>query len=225
MREQVVIVGAGIVGMAIALRLRLKGWNVTVLDQAQPGGGASSAALGNITPYSDHDITSATKHLAEISLARYPEWLAEVQSLSGETIDYDAWGTLEIALEDEEAAHLTSTYAAMEEASPVEWLSSSDAVLLEPSLNPAVLGAIFYKTESTLDTTQLIAACAKAARKAGCAIASNTRVTRIIEAAGSVVGVETPLGAIRCDRVVLAPGADLAHIEGSPRLPLERIRG
>ena len=51
----VIIVGGGVMGCGIALRLRQAGMKVTVLERSIPGAEASSAAAGILAPQMESD--------------------------------------------------------------------------------------------------------------------------------------------------------------------------
>ncbi|KAF0246868.1 MAG: hypothetical protein FD180_227 [Planctomycetota bacterium] len=226
MARHVVVVGAGIIGMAVAMRIRQRNWEVTILEAARPGAGASSAALGSLTPYSDHGCSLATRRIAELSVATYPKWITELKSLSGSDIDFDDSGLLELAIGKEEEAALRSSFSVLQGSNaPVEWLDADSVHQMEPNATPETVGAIYYKSEAMVDVTQLLVACERAILRLGCRIASATRVTRILESAGRIQGVETQSGTLRSDAVVIATGANLATIQGVPRIPIERVRG
>ncbi|MBV9147664.1 MAG: FAD-binding oxidoreductase, partial [Acidobacteria bacterium] len=62
--SDVVIAGAGIIGLSLAMELRRAGASVTVLDRGEPGREASSAAAGMLVT-EDPDTHPTLKPLAE----------------------------------------------------------------------------------------------------------------------------------------------------------------
>lgn len=50
LRQRIVVVGAGVIGVCCALALRREGHDVTIFDPAEPGSGASSGNAGGIVP-------------------------------------------------------------------------------------------------------------------------------------------------------------------------------
>jgi glycine oxidase len=224
--EHVVVVGAGVVGLTIALRLRQRGFRVTILDRARPGAGASSAALGSLTPHSDHSASPTTRRLAESSIASYPSFVEELSSLTGLPIDYDAPGLLELAFDDDDARTLRSSFDSLVASNtPVEWLTSPAIHDLERELSPEATAAIYYKSEAIIDVAQLLEACERAVIIAGCTLVTNAPVTRLVVTGHQVVGVEIPSGLVRAPYVVLSPGTELSRIEEVPAISIERIRG
>ncbi len=226
MNHRVVVVGGGLPGLATALKLQQEGWAVTLLDRGEPGAGASSAALGSLTPFSDHEANAATRALAQRSLVLYEKWVESLQLLSGLPVDYDASGLLEVAINEIEEDALRQTYARLSTSgAPVDYLTGAQAKVLEPHLNDAVRAAILYRTEAMVDISHLIQATVRALKLSGCILVSKVTVRRVLEQHGRLVGIVTSIGPIACDRLVLAPGAFLSEIQGIPHIPLERIRG
>jgi glycine oxidase len=74
-RETILIVGGGIIGCGLALRLADEGMKVTVVERGEPGREASWAAAGMLAPSSEHHEEPAMEELARASATLYPEWL------------------------------------------------------------------------------------------------------------------------------------------------------
>lgn len=88
----IVIVGAGIIGLAIAWALRQSGARVVVLDRQTPGQGASWAGGGILSPLPPDRRDPALEPLLQRSLALYPAWCAELAGHSGLDPEYWACG-------------------------------------------------------------------------------------------------------------------------------------
>ena len=95
MAEKVVIVGAGIIGCAIARELARRRVPTTVVDDRPIGGGATQASAGMLAPYVEAHEPGPLLDLAVRSLALYDEWIAAVRNESGMDIEYRRIGTLE----------------------------------------------------------------------------------------------------------------------------------
>ncbi len=97
----VIIAGAGIIGVSLALELRERGATVLVLDRAEPGSEASSAAAGMLAA-ADPETPEALRPLAMESARMFPAFVQKLESAGNMQVDFRRVGT--IALLDENAA-------------------------------------------------------------------------------------------------------------------------
>ena len=79
----VIVIGAGIIGAAVAEALSKRGARVTVFDMRAPGRGASWASAGLLAPYTEADPSSPLLAMGVRSLAMYDEFIARVQRANG----------------------------------------------------------------------------------------------------------------------------------------------
>ena len=97
----VVVVGGGIIGLAVAERLQSRGGRVLVLERGSPGCGATWAAGGMLAPVSEAELVE--DELVELgldSVRRYPAWIARLERSTGLHCGYRTDGTLWIATKD-----------------------------------------------------------------------------------------------------------------------------
>jgi len=92
-----VVVGAGIIGCAIARELAVRGVRCTVFDPREVGGGATQASAGMLAPYVEAHERGPLLDLGVRSLALYDDWIAAVRAESGADVEYRRIGTLETA--------------------------------------------------------------------------------------------------------------------------------
>ena len=95
--SNVVVVGAGVIGCAVAYELARRGSRVHVIDRREVGQGATQASAGVLAPYITAHEGSALLELGGRSLELYDEFVSQVVDDSGATIQYVRSGTLEIA--------------------------------------------------------------------------------------------------------------------------------
>src|SRR5438093_1648993 len=107
----VVIIGGGIIGCSIGLRLAQAKMKVTVVDRGPPGGEASSAAAGMLAPQGETVTPDAYFERARSSRDLYPSLVAEVEELSGQTVGYRCGGTLLVARSDQEVRELDAVFS------------------------------------------------------------------------------------------------------------------
>jgi glycine oxidase len=90
----VVILGAGLIGLAIALELSDRGATVTVIDRGRSLTGASTAAAGMLAaedPYNPPELL----HLSRLSAERYPSFLRRIEALSGIAVPFQTETTVQ----------------------------------------------------------------------------------------------------------------------------------
>ncbi len=90
----VLIAGAGIVGLSLALELRERGASVIILDRSAALSGASSAAAGMLAAEDPHN-PPALLPLSRYSLSLYPGFLSRIEALSGLTVPTQTTATLQ----------------------------------------------------------------------------------------------------------------------------------
>ena len=223
MNADVVVVGAGIQGCSVALRLAEAGRSVVVLERAIPGAEASSAAGGILSPGVEAVEPGPFYALCRASLARYPAFVADVERRAGLSVAYRALGTLEVALDDEHARVLAARAEKLERNGlPVEVLDERGARALEPALSPETRGALHFADEASLDPRALARAVYIAAARAGATFVQG-QVQRIVLEAGRAAGVDHASGRIRAGAVVLAAGSWSLLVEGHG-LPAGAVR-
>jgi glycine oxidase len=214
MRTDVVVIGAGVLGSSVALRLAQAGRSVTVLERAVPGAEASSAAGGILSPGVEAVEPGPFYALCRASLARYPAFVADVERLSGMSTSLRFLGTLEVALDDDHAKILAArAEKILRHGLPVEVLDDAQARALEPALSPETRGALFFPDEGSLDPRLLGRATYVAASRAGARFLTG-QVRRIVVEGGRAVGVEHDSGRIDAGAVVLAAGSWSMQVEG-----------
>ena len=84
----VIIVGAGIIGMSIAWKLAQKKLEVLVLERNEPGREASYASAGMLAPYTEAEEDTPLLRLAIASREIYPAFLREIESETGMSVNY-----------------------------------------------------------------------------------------------------------------------------------------
>ncbi len=215
MRHDVVVIGAGVQGCAVALRLAQAGKDVLVLERGIPGAEASSAAGGILSPGVEAVEPGPFLDLCRASVDRYAALARELEASTGMQVGYRGGGTLEVALDDDHAQLLAARAERLEKHRvPVEVLDDAAARALEPGLSPQVRGALYFRDEASIDSPLLARALYLAAHGAGARFRTG-QVHRIVHEGGRAVAVEHDAGRLDADAVVLAAGAWSALVEGS----------
>lgn len=154
--HDVAVVGAGIVGLAVADELGRRGMRVLVLERDRPGGGTTSVAAGMLAPVTEAAFgEEALLHANLDSARRFPGWAAELG------VPLHERGALMVARDRDEAEALERERVFREELGlPVERLLPSRARRLEPALAPTIRVALHVPGDRAVDPRALSAALA-----------------------------------------------------------------
>lgn len=208
-RADVVVVGAGVIGLSIAWRLAQAGRSVAIVERDRVGSGASLAATGMLAPAAEHEPGSdLLLPLALDSLRRWPGFRDALEAASGMGTDYREDGTLVLAIGRDEVERLRFRYDLQSRAGvAAEWLSGPETRLREPLLRPNVTAGIRCPADAQVDPPLVVAALLRACEAAGVAILEETAVAALDRQGGRVAGVRAGERAIAAGTVVLATGA------------------
>ncbi len=88
-----IIVGAGIIGVSLAMELRERGATVLVLDRAEAGSEASSAAAGMLAA-ADPETPIALRPLATESARIFPAFVQKLESAANMQVDFRRIGSI-----------------------------------------------------------------------------------------------------------------------------------
>lgn len=167
----VAIAGGGVIGGSIALELARTGLRVAVFDRQRPGEEASWASAGIISPAPENPGQFVVVDLAKRSVALYPEFVALVEEVSGQSTGFRAKGTLEALFSGDAKAELSTIIAVHHGLGlRAEPLRAEDARELEPALSEEVEAAVLRPDEASIDNRALTAAVLSAAQQSGAEI-------------------------------------------------------
>lgn len=224
----VVVVGAGIIGLATAWELLEDGWDVTVCDPA-PAMGASRAAAGMLAAVAEVVWDQSTLYPLMVESARaWPELATRLERAVGHPVGHLAVETLVCAGDPADRRALLDLAALQRELSlDVETMTPSAARRLEPALGPGVAGAVRMPTDHQVDPRLFMAALLEVLTSQATLV--RERVVALDRQVGRVVGVRLEDGTrLQADEVLVAAGVDAGGLEGLPdglRLPLRPVHG
>jgi len=211
-----VVIGGGVIGLSVAWRAARAGFSVAVVDP-EPGSGASHFAAGMIAPTSEADFgEEAIVEIGRESAARYPAFVADVETDSGRPAGYRQCGTLHVAVDADEHAALERAYQHRKAIGlPVVRLSAHETRELEPGLAPSIRSGMLVDSDHVVDPRALNAALLAACANRGVEIRHGRGEVSIER--GRVTGVRVE-GEERIDagRVVLAAGCWSGTVAGLP---------
>src|SRR4051794_14285581 len=149
----VVVSGAGVIGLAIAWRAAQAGRGVVVAERGEPGSGASHAAAGMLAPVTEADF--GEQDLTALNLAaaeRFPSFAAELEDQTAIATGYRQSGTLSIAVDRDQAEALERMQRFRASLGlAAERLSARECRRLEPGLAPRVLGGVLAAGDHQVD--------------------------------------------------------------------------
>jgi glycine oxidase len=223
--SDVLVVGGGIIGLVTAWRAAQQGLAIAVADP-EPGGGAARVAAGMLAAVTELQYGEQTLlDLNLASAARYPAFTAELTELTGLDTGYRPCGTLAVALDSDDRAHLRDLHAfQISLGLESQWLSGRDCRRLEPLLAPGVRGGLRVDGDHQVDPRRLAAALLRAAELAGVAFL-HSAVARVTTHGGRATGAVLADGTrVAAAHTVLAAGSESGRVAGVPRDVLPPVR-
>ncbi len=205
----VVVIGAGVIGLSLAWRLRQSGATVLVVEKGEPFREATYAAGGMIA-HCDPGTPPPLKELVAASARLYPEFVRQLRAEAFESPDLRKQGTIAFLDEDESPA--------CEGAHPLD----DDALTqLEPAI--AKRGRSYFLPESSVDPRKLGSALDRAARTLGVDFATGSPVTEVAVLGKRVTGARTAKSFYAAAAVVNCAGAWASQIKpfGAPTRPVK----
>jgi glycine oxidase len=225
---EVIIVGAGVIGCACAHVLAAAGARVSVFDARRIGQGASQASAGVLAPHIEGHESSALRELGRRSLDLYDGFVRDVMQTSGLALQYARNGTLEIALDSEQAERLRDAAAHLRaDGIDAQWIDGGEVTGVEPLAATGALGGLLIPQHGFIGVPDFTDALAAAAMRNGARFAAPARVLSIAAASDGRVAVETETGLSTADRVVMAAGSWAAQIAivGADTAEVKPVRG
>ena len=219
----VVVVGAGIVGTAVAARLAAAGADVCLLERSGPGAGSSSSGEGNVL--ASDKLPGPELDLAMRSLVLWQEVGAE----AAERIELERKGGLVVAWDP---AQRDALYALADEQAvagiAAQHLEGADLAALEPHLTTDLAGAVFYEDDYQVQPMHAVRYQLETAMADGCLMVRDAEVRGWRSRAGDGAALETTRGSVLAGTAVVnaaGPWAgELAERLGSS-LPVVPRRG
>ena len=202
-----IVVGAGVIGLSLARRLRQEGLRVLVIDKGEPGREASYAAGGMIA-HCDPHLSDVLRPMALASAGMYPEFVRELQDESGESSDLRDQGTLAFFAENERPI-----------GEGIRSLAADEIPKLESGI--ALRAPAYFLPERSVDPRALCSALVKAAKHRGVDFVTGAAVTEVEVHDGRTAGVKTAHLTYPAGVVVNCAGAWASQIQplGPPTHP------
>jgi glycine oxidase len=220
------VVGGGVIGLAVALEAARGGLAVTVLERGVFGDGATGVAAGMLAPTSE--AVAGEDSVLALNRASAERWPAFAASIGVSLHDSD---TLLLARDGDEAAALEREVAYRERHGlSVERLLPSAARRLQPALAPTLRAAVAVPGDSAVDPRAVVAALLREAAAAGVVLRAGTEVAQVtVDARKRVAGVQLAGGErVPAGAVCIAAGAWARTLGGLPddaAVPVRPVKG
>ena len=218
--EQVLILGGGLMGLAIAHQLARRGCSVTVLSRRR-NEAAGFVAAGMLAPHAE-GLTGDLLRLGQLSLERIPHWVAQIEADSGLPCGLRATGIV-VPFKDAKERDRYAT-AAFGEA-----LNRQRLEQLLPGIAPDWKAGLLFDQDGQIDNRrQLMRALESACVDRGVNFQEGVEVLNLLKHDGRLHGVQTRdseglLSTLTCTKAVLCSGAWSAQL--LPELPVFPVKG
>ena len=210
----VLVVGGGIIGLAVAHQLSLKKQRVQVIERGLPGDGATGAGAGGIWPSDQgpqHPAGFAPLALASRDLwgrlSLQPDFAIEWRVNGFLTVNSNRFG-------GDAPSYAT---AAQEAGYTVHAVDGDQIAQLEPNLKPGWAAGVHCASDAHLNPLRGAASLLRAGRKKGVRLATRTELTELRQAGGRVTTVQTTRGEVSAGNVVVCTGAGITLLSGRVR--------
>jgi glycine oxidase len=223
----VIVLGGGIIGCAVAEELAHRGRRVVLVERGTIGAEASSAAAGILAAQMDLAEPGPLFELCQAARRMYPRWVAHLQRRSGVSVGYRVCGILYLAMagREEQAMERRARWQRRLGVRIERW-SPKVVRQHEPSVDGRITCGFLFPTEAQVDNVRLMQALAVACRKAGVVLCEQTAVRRLLVRAHRVHGVQTDRGKVTSSIIVNCLGSWASMGGKFPiPLPVEPARG
>ena len=202
-QAQVVIIGGGVVGASVLYHLTKRGWkDVMLLERSELTSGSTWHAAGSMhTVNGDANIAKLQQYTINL--------YKEIEEISGQDLTLHITGGVMLAATVErfewlKGVHAKGKYLGMD---GMELVSPKEAQDIMPLLDhKQFVGGLYDPIEGHADPYGVTHAYAKAARKAGGAYHTHTKVEALEQLADGTWLVETDKGQVRTEHVVNCGG-------------------
>ncbi|MFM1841436.1 MAG: ThiG protein [Cyanobacteriota bacterium] len=212
--SDILIIGGGIIGLAIAVDLKLKqrGLQVTVLSRDFQQA-ASHAAAGMLAPHAEQIPPGPMLELCLASRWCYPEWVGKLEQLTGMETGYNPCGILSPVFETPQ------NFATQQSQS--DWLDAATIAVYQPGLGPDVVGGWWHPDDGQVDNRKLVSALRQAAQSLGVHIQEGVNVQAIAQRQRQVTRLLTNQGSYQAETYVLASGSWAKELLPLPVFPVK----
>ncbi len=196
-QSEIIVIGGGIIGLAIAVELQLRGTSVTLLSRNFQDA-AALAAAGMLAPNAEQLTSQPLLELCLKSLHLYSDWIGKIEELSGLKTGYLPTGII---------APIYSKHNLNNSLSQGQWLDKNNLNFYQPDLGEDVIGGWWYPEDGQVDTLLLSKALLQTAQSLGVNVKEGVSVQTLAQNKGKITAIQTNQGIFSAQKYVLATGA------------------
>ena len=205
------IIGGGIIGLAIAVELKRRGRSVTVLSRNFQQA-ASHAAAGMLAPYAEQIPAGPMLDLCLKSRWLYPHWVNQLEASVGMKVGYFPCGIL--APQYELPSNIVNNSTAV-------WLEREAIRQQQPGLGEDVVGGWWHPEDGQVNNRRLLQALLQAAQNFGVNLREGVAVHQWEQQQGKIQRVLTNEGDWQAQTYVLATGSWASELLPIPVRPVK----
>jgi glycine oxidase len=198
----IVVAGAGVIGLAAARELAGRGARVTVIERGRAGRGATWAAAGIISPTDPHEWAGGLGAFNAAAIAQWPGWQADLAEETGLDTGFERRGELRVGPPGDRFVTATREGARLA-GWACEELDADALRAAEPNLRADGLEGVHLPGTAGVRTDALVAALLASCAQRGVTLREGATVGGVEPRAAVLESGER----VRADRVVLAAGA------------------
>lgn len=203
-KPRTVVIGAGIVGAAIAYHLARRGAPVTLVDKGQPAGDVTGKAFAWINV--SHGVPEPYSRLRHVAIQDYRRLEQELRP----DLRVDWCGALTWTRDPADTERFAREHATW--GYDVRLVGRDEIAVLEPNLLERPDYAAYAASEGAVEPTEATEALVRGARDAGAEVRLDTTVTELVANDRRVTGLRTSDGTIDADVIILAAGTGAAAL-------------
>ncbi len=207
--HDIILIGGGLMGLSLAVELKLRGATVTVLSRDSQEA-AGFVAAGMLAPQAEQIPPGAMLELCLRSRGLYPDWTRKLEEITGIDPGYWPCGILAPVYNDDCNNVFTGE----------TWLDRDEILQQQPGLGDEVVGGWWYPQDGQVDNRrQLMKALRMAAQDLGVEIRENVTVEQIISNQDTVTEIQTNQGIFTASHYILTSGAWSGQLLNIPVFP------
>lgn len=197
----VVVIGGGIIGSAIAFYLAKEKINVAVLESQKIGEKTTKAAAGMLGAHSENNDSDLFYPFARSSQLDYFKLQDEILELSGVNIELKKGGIFKLVFNETEKANLNHILS----QPTVTWYERLDMLKKIPNITPNILGAAYIEEDVNVLPYSVCQGFSKSAQILGATVYEHTQVLSVQKIDSNYL-LKTTNGQFEANKVVIAAG-------------------